>query len=289
MAPAARWLLRTVVGLATLFVVLAVVVYVRSEMIIGQTYPFRENPIALGTDSAALARGEHLVRLTCVGCHSDSLQGKLFFTQPGVARLIAPNVIEKIKQYSDAELAGFLRFGVRKDGISPFVMPPRGYYHLSDDDLGAVLAYLREMPEADTPPLPTTWYGPLGRLGVVTGKFKQSIALIDTTVQRVGADPEHRTTREGEYFARAICAECHGPALTGDAGMASPSPSLAGALGYTLPEFTALLRDAKPRGSNKLTLMAGIVKSTLHTFTDAEIAAIYGYLKSLPATGVALR
>ena len=287
MAPAARWLLRSVVGLATLFVVFAVVVYVRSEMIIGQTYPFRENPIALGTDSAALARGEHLVRLTCVGCHSDSLRGKLFFTQPGVARLIAPNVIEKIKGYSDAELAGFLRFGVRKDGMSPFVMPPPGFYHLSDDDLGAILGYLREAPEADTPPLPTTWYGPLGRIGVATGKFKPSIAYIDTTVKRVGADEAHRTTREGEYLSRVICAECHGATLAGDP--ATPSPSLVGALGYTLPEFTTLLRDAKPRGSNKLTLMAEAVKSNLHNLTDEEIAAIHGYLKSLPPSGVALR
>jgi mono/diheme cytochrome c family protein len=287
MAPIARWSLRIAGGLVALLVVLAVIVYVRSEMIIGQTYPFRENPIALGTDSAALARGEHLMRLTCVGCHSDSLRGKLFFTEPGVARLIAPNVLEKIRQYSDAEFAGFLRFGVRKDGTSPFVMPPPGFYHLSDDDLGALLAYLRQAPEADTPPLPSTWYGPLGRIGLATGKFKPAIAYIDTTVKRVGADEAHRTTREGEYFARVICSECHSETLTGDP--TGPSPSLTGALGYTLPEFTTLLRDGKPRGSNKLTLMAEAVKSNLHNFTDSEIASIYGYLKSLPAAGVALR
>jgi hypothetical protein len=36
-------------------------------------------------------------------------------------------------------------------------------------------------------------------------------------------------------------------------------------------------------------MMAETARSSLKYLTDAEISAIYGYLKSLPATGVPIR
>jgi acetylornithine deacetylase/succinyl-diaminopimelate desuccinylase-like protein len=60
----------------------------------------------------------------------------VFFDQPMLARLVAPNVVRAIKGYSDAELARLLRHGVRPDGRGVAVMPSSTFYHLDDADLG---------------------------------------------------------------------------------------------------------------------------------------------------------
>ena len=206
-----------------------------------------------------------------------------------VARVAAPNVPSRIASLSDAEFAGFMRSGVRKNGTSPFIMPPPGFYHMSDADLGAIIAYLRTLPVSPAT-TPANTYRMLGRLGVVTGQFKTSVAQFDTTQERVGQDTAWATTRNGEYLARLICTECHGTSLTGSAGPPAPTPSIAGALAYEEPQFFTLLREGRPRDpSTTLTLMAEAARTSLKYFTDAEISAIYAYLKSLAASGVSLR
>jgi mono/diheme cytochrome c family protein len=208
-----------------------------------------------------------------------------------IARIVAPNVPLKLTAMTDAEFAGFLRSGVRRDGTSPFLMPPPGFYHISDADLGALLAYLRSLPVDTTRKLPGNSYRLLGRLGLVLGQFQTAVASFDTTQARVGEDPAWATTRYGEYLARVICTECHrdrltGDSLTGDGG----SPSLAAAAGYTPEEFVTLIRTGTSRDpARQLGLMGETARRSLKYFTDEEIAAIYGYLKTLPLSGVDIR
>ena len=285
-----RWVGRVIAGLLLLVLVAVSVVYVLSNLVINRRYAFTPYPVAVPPDSASLAQGYRLARMRCSGCHGDSLQGRAdFFDEPMIARIAAPNVPRRLAQVSDAEFAGFLRSGIRKDGTSPFVMPPPGFYHMSDAELGALIAYLRTVP-VKGPETPPNSYRLFGRLGVALGQFKPSVALIDTTQERVGQDPAWATTRRGEYLARVICTECHGVRLTGDpsaAGGASPTPSLAGALGYSLEEFTVLLRTGKPREQGKeLGLMASAARGSLTYLTNEEIAAIHAYLVRLPAGGL---
>ena len=285
-----RWLARIAGGVLLLLVIAVCAIYFQSNRIINRKYAFREYPITLPTDSVSLAEGHRFARMRCFGCHGDSLEGRVFFDEPGVARLIAPNVPATLATLTDAEFAGFLRNGVRKDGTSPFVMPPPGFYHISDANLGELIAYLRSLPVHDNP-LPGKSYRLMGRLGVVLGQFNTSVAAFDTTVERVGQDPAWASTRKGEYLARLICTECHGLLLTGDplaAGGGSPSPSLAGAAGYSPEQFTMLLRTGTPREpTTRLGLMATTALNSLTYLTDEEISAIHGYLRALPLTGVA--
>jgi mono/diheme cytochrome c family protein len=202
-----------------------------------------------------------------------------------LARLIAPNVKAKLAGYTDSEFAGFLRYGVRKDGTGAIIMPPPGLYHMSDADLAALIGYIRAAPESPAPLLPTNSFGPMARFGLAIGQFKTSAREVDTAVARVGADPAHTGEREGEYMARMVCANCHGKALTGDPG--TPSPSLSAAYGYSLEEFRTLLRTGTPRDpATKLTLMAEVARSDLRHFSDDELTAVYEYLKGLPIGGV---
>jgi cytochrome c553 len=280
-----KWLKRILGAVLAVVIAAAVLLYFGSSRIINRSHTFQPHAIAAATDSASLARGEHLARLlACFSCHGDSLEGKVLVDEPMIARLVTPNVPAKLETLTDAEFAGFLRTGVRKDGKSPFVMPPPGFYHLSDADLAALLGYLRALPKVGST-LPATSYGPMGRFGVMMGEFKTAALEMDATVERVGQDPAHATTRKGEYIARLICADCHGPKLTGDPE--NLSPNLSGALGYSLEQFVTLLRTGTPRdAATKLTLMGEAIRGELHYLTDDEIDAIYNYLKALPATGV---
>ena len=281
-----RWLARMVVGLAVLVAIALSTLFVLSDRVINKRYPFKEYAISVPADSAALAQGQRMVKIRCDGCHGDSLQGSEFFDEPMIARIPAPNVPARLANLTDAEFAGFMRSGIRKNGTSSFIMPPPGFYHVSDSDLGALIAYLRSLPVSNNT-LPPPSYRLLGRLGVVTGQFKPIVVDFDTTQERVGQDPASATTRQGEYLARLICTECHGLKLVGSAGPPAPTPSLAMAAGYSPEEFTALLRTGTPRlPSTQLSLMRETALRSLTYLTDAEIQAIHGYLKELPATGV---
>jgi mono/diheme cytochrome c family protein len=286
-ASARRWITRLLGGLAALCVAAAGYVYVMSAVRLNRTYSAHDVPLSMPSDSASLARGEHVARLSCYGCHRERLEGGVMFDEPGVARIVTPNVIQQIRNYTDAGLAGYLRYGVKRDGTSGVVMPPPGFYHMSDADLAAVIAYLRRQPLATTPPLPRTSIGPLGRLGVVIGQFRTAINDIDTTASRVGGDPAHRSTRKGEYLARMVCANCHGSRLDGNP--ATHAPALAQAVGYSLDQFTTLLREGKPNSDKTLTLMGEAARAELRHLTNDEIAAVFAYLRSLPTSSVARR
>lgn len=285
-----RWIVRILGGLAGVVILGACTLYVLSQRVINARHSFREYAIQVppATDTAALARGARLAKLRCIGCHGDSLQGNPeFFNAPMIAHISAANVPAKLATMTDAEFAGFMRYAVRKDGTSPFVMPPIGFYHLSDADLADLITYLRTLPVPATQ-LPPASYGPMGRLGVVLGQFKTSFAYYDTTQARVGADTAWSGSRYGEYLARSICTECHTPALTGDPTGQSgpaPTPSIVMAAGYSREQFHELLRNGTPRAA-PLPTMSEVAKVALTHLTDAEIDAIYGYLQSLPATGV---
>ena len=280
-----RWVIRILGGVLVIVVVALLVLYIGSNRVINKRYTFREYAVNVPTDSVSIAQGYHFARTRCFGCHGDSLQGTVLFDQPMIARLIAPNVPKKLATLTNAEFAGFMHYAVRKDGTSSFVMPTPNLYHISDQDLGALIAYIRSVPVPDNR-LPGTTYGPMGRFGAMIGQFKTAVASYDTTTERVGQDPAWSTTRRGEYVARTICIECHGEKLTGDPS--GPTPSLSGAIGYAPEEFTKLLRTGTPRDTaTKLTLMAEVAKGVLTHLSDEEIAALYGYLKELPATGVA--
>ena len=285
MKPLLKWTLRILGGFVVIIALFFVFIYTKSNSVMSRTYTFREVPVLADTDSALLARGEHLTRIGCRGCHGDSLQGRMFADDAAFGRIRAPGLGAAVRGKTDGEIAGYFRHGVRKDGSSPLFMPPSGMWHLSDYDLAAIVEYLRTLPAAEEPAAPRS-YGPIGRALVAFGAIKPATAMMDTLAPRVGDDSTYRTTRRGEYLARVVCASCHGANLLGETG--TKSPALATALGYSLPELTNLLRTGTPRApETKLLLMKEVALSDLKNMTDDEIAAVHEYLSKLPASGVA--
>lgn len=208
-------------------------------------------------------RGEYLVRgpMGCGNCHTPlgpdgpvagmELAGRLVDDNPAFTAW-APDITPggEVANWSDADLARAIREGLRPDGslIGP-PMPFTMYRHLSDEDLGAVVAFLRTLPAVanETPaseyriPLPPAYGPPVGHV----------------TAPERGATAEY-----GAYLATAVahCMECHTP-------MGPQGPMLDTALGQGGFEF---------RGPWGVSIAANLTNGPdgLAGFTDAEIATM---------------
>ena len=275
--------LKWLAGSIAVILVLAVAgIYGMSEYVLRRSHPAPADSVPVVRDSATIARGAHIaVTRGCTNCHGPNLGGTIFHDEPNVARLVAPNLTAIRNGYSDADFVRLLRHGVRPNGEGVVVMPSSMYRNLSDEDLGAVIAYIRSVPAvADT--LPPTSVRALGRVGLALGKFKTEPERIAAeNVERVPVPAGGDTVGQGRYIVMSTCAECHGMKLAGDE-MGTPGLSVVAA--YSPEAFTTLMRTGKPVSGRDLTLMDDVARSRFAHFSDAEIGAMYAYLKGLTAT-----
>jgi len=118
--------------------------------------------VAASTDSAVVARGHYLVRnvAPCAGCHGDPAQrsayasgadvplvgGFDFDIPPGqfYTRNLTSDSATGLGGVSDKAIARALRYGVGHDGRA--LLPFMEMQGLADDDLRAVVSYLRTQP-----------------------------------------------------------------------------------------------------------------------------------------------
>ena len=275
-----RWAARGIGAIVLLAVLLVAAVYLASERVLHRTYSIGLTAISLPEDSSALVEGERLARVRgCFGgCHGERFEGKVFFDQPRVARLVAPNLTEAAARWSDAELARIIRHGVRPNGRSVFGMPAHTFSLLSDKDLGAILAFLRHVPtepglQAELRPRA------LGRLGLAIGQFQPEAELIPHDSVRPPAVTPQDPLAHGQYLARTICTECHGGDLHGSQD--GSTPDLRVAVAYSPQTFTRLLREGVPLDGRSLGLMGRAARGRFRYLTEAEIADLYRYLRTL--------
>lgn len=263
----------TAIGLASIIVIAVLALFGLSEYRLRETFDIAAMPIVVPTDSASVARGYHVFRTRgCEGCHGPSLEGKVFFDEPEIARIVSPNVPKLLKDYSDADLARLLRHGVRPNGTGVAVMPSSMFYYLDDADLGALIAYLRTLPERDGPSLPPTSMRVLARIGLIVGEYKLEPRDMVHDAPRPPNGPE--PAARGLYLAKTSCTECHGADFMG-----SPdTPALSIVAGYSPAEFTRLLRQGVPKDGRELRLMGGTARNRFANFTAEEVNALYVYL-----------
>ncbi|MFN8580988.1 MAG: c-type cytochrome [Gemmatimonadaceae bacterium] len=276
--------LARVLGVLVGLVVVGVgAIYVASTLALHRTYDVPVSAVRADSDSSAVERGRWIARTRgCTGCHGSDLSGTVLVDGDWwVGRLVAPNLTRIAATIDDADLGTRIREGVRPDGRSLIGMPSEMYFHLSDADLSALLAYLHAVP-ANQDTLPDTRFGILARIALLTGEYRRARDLIDETGPRIGDDSLHLTKRRGEYLVRTSCPECHGVHLEGD-GM--QVPSLAGAAGYTEDQFVTLVRTGEARDKRQIdSLMIKVAMHRLSQFDDEELREIQRFLRdySLP-------
>ena len=276
-----RWMGIALGGLAGLAILAYAVVYVLSERILRRTYEVPAVAISIPTDPAAVVEGKRLATIHgCFGgCHGRQVEGAVMFDEPMIGRVVAPNLTAAVRKYSDSELVGIIRHGVRPGGRSMMVMPSEEFVLLTDEDLARIIAFLKSMPAVDGP-APSLSLGPLGRIGIVSGQFKPVAELIAQTVPPPDATSEEAV--HGRYLARTICAECHGTSLRGASNPDFTSPSLQLVAAYSLESFAQLMRAGVALGGRNLKTMSPWAQQHLSHLKDSEIAALYSYLHTMP-------
>lgn len=273
------------VALAALGVVLAAIVisavgvYRLAEVRLTRQYDTGPIPSLAGGDSA---RGAHLVTTVsiCTRCHAGDLGGQIM-ADNAVMRLAAPNLTAGIggrgASWSEADWNRAIRHGIGGRGNSLVVMPAQAYTAMSDDDLRAVVAYLRSIRPVDRD-VGHTSFTTFGRILVAAGAFNEIAAeKIDHAIRQ----PEQVAAEDGAYLSRiAGCVFCHQPGFGGSKEPigppdAPPIPAINGLArrGWTLQEFAMAVRHGtRPDGT---TISKFMPWSSYAGMSDAEIAALW--------------
>lgn len=279
-----KWLASGLGGIFALALIGVGIVFVIIGNDLGRRFDVRGTEVTVPTDAASISEGARIARLRGCngGCHGDAAEGSVFFELFDGTRVVAPDLARIAALYSTAELEGLIRHGVRPDGSGVIgVMPSEMFQHLSDADLGMLIAWLRTQSPSEVE-LPPSRYGPVARLMLLNIKRRYggllSAGFIDHKAARVtdsGDDPLIR----GRYLALSVCTECHGTDLRGVAE--DGTPDLAIAMAYSSEDFHKLMRTGVPLGGRKLGLMAEVALGRFAHFTDEEVDSVYGYLKTL--------
>jgi mono/diheme cytochrome c family protein len=236
-----------------------------------------------------VARGAHIARAYCAGCHSMNADlplsggkdiGKEVPIPIGSFPTANLTPAGRVSEWTDGDIFRAVREAVAPDGQHLLVMSAVRARTLSDEDLKSVIAYLRSQPTVGTraPNEKLTLLGTImagaGMLPILPGLPPQSIAAV----------PEGATPEYGQYVAGWLgCDECHGSSLAGGGGGIMPKgPSLRSVLGWTEDGFVQTIRGGKtPFGKQLDSLM--MPYNMYKRLSDTELKAIYAYLRTLPA------
>lgn len=240
-----------------------------------------------------LARGEYLVNLSCIGCHSavgaDGMPSEAHPLSGGwdiaaaegfdfMGGMVTENLTPggKLARYSDGELFRVLRHSVSQEGYKLGFMDFLPYKELSDDDTQAIIAYLRTLPPAETTVATGDTMNFIGAVLTGSGLFPPK-TMGAASVQ---APPVGVTADYGKYVATfGECRGCHGPDLTGmpesAMGPAVPNPRLLVST-LTQEQFVTMLRSGvKPDG---VIFPETMPWQNAAKMTDDDLAALYAYL-----------
>lgn len=292
-----KWIGIVLAALVGFVVLVALGLYAKSRLEFRTHYNVQVETITIPTDSASIARGQHLTVILCQECHGKDLGGTVGWIPPGpLGTGDVPNLTGGQgglgAQFTNADFVRVLRHGVKPDGTSVFIMPANNFRYLSDADLGDIIAYLRSMPPVDRQtPEPHARLSFLGNILVASGMLGS--ALRAPALEHAGpvpAAPQIGTTPEyGAYLVNINgCRDCHGAQLAG-ARPGTPGSPLAPNLtpggelrAWTEAQFQATLRTGvTPSGTHlPAQFMPWDFKGQM---TDEELQAVFSYLQSLPA------
>ena len=276
------------------FIVLYVIGTVKWNRLHGK-YDVPVEAIPIPTDPASIARGEHIAIIRmCGDCHTEDLRGQ-FDTAPGIITIAIPNLTPGAggvgTTNTDEDWVRAIRHGVGYDGRGLALMPSGTWYYLSDEDLGALIAYLKNLPPVDNE-MPNTDLGPLGRVMLTVGQLPPEIVpnviSIDHDGPRPIAPEPGVTVEYGMYLART-CMLCHGAELNGQTiSVGGPEKYVALNLtrggemkGWSEEDFIATMRTGVTPGGHQLKDV--MPWKYFGQMTDDELRAVWLYLQSLPA------
>ena len=271
-------------SLFVLILIAGVTLYTMGNSTLETTYDVTPNLTSVTSDSASVARGEHLAKIhACVDCHGENLAGRVFLDIPpflAVSSNLTPGKGGIGQAYSDADWDRAIRHGVKPDGKGVLVMPSVDYHDMSDDDTAALIAYLKSLPPVDNE-LPATEYRPPIALMAGAGAYNPG-DYVNSSPARVSAPLAGPTAEYGAYLTSITCQSCHGQDLHGGESPNPdlPGPDLATAGSWPFEAFAKTMRTGVNPGGKQFD-PEWMPWTAFQHMTDDELTAIHEYLKAL--------
>jgi mono/diheme cytochrome c family protein len=189
--------------------------------------------------------------------------------------------------FTDEDWVRAIRHGVGHDGRALFVMPSNTFNYIGNEDLGALIAYLKSLPPVDNE-MSERRIDSIGRVMMAAGMMPPlAVDRIDHSKPLPDAPEPGVTVEYGKYLSYT-CTECHGANLNGapfgPPGQEVPSPNLTpgGELASWSEEaFINTLRTGVTPGSYSLN--EEMPWMSYGQMTDDELKALWLHLQSLPA------
>jgi cytochrome c553 len=189
--------------------------------------------------------------------------------------------------YTDADWVRAIRHGVNPEGRGLIIMHSDLYHNLSEEDLGAVIAFLKSVPPVDNE-IPKTKAEPLGTIFVALGMFDIEgmplipAEVIDHDAPLTVVSPEGASAEHGQYLVSiTVCAMCHGSDMRGGPSIepgAPPGPDITNAGRLSGVSEQAFIDLVQTRGAVEIDYMPWDAYAKM---TDEELSAIWLYLTSL--------
>jgi mono/diheme cytochrome c family protein len=293
-------------GILLLLLIVAITVVTASRQNLKYDAPYPD--IKASKDSGVIAKGKHLVTgaAHCINCHSTTnvdslidlgkpvaLSGGVMFDLP-VGKIYSKNITPDketgIGNYSDAQIARVLRYSVHANGDPVYDFMP--FHNMSDEDLTAVISYLRAQP-------PVKNKVPENDLNILGNVVKAFMVKPVGPTGEVPATVKVDTTASyGKYLTISI-AECNGCHTKRDISGAYIGEPFAGGVefnegghklitpnlttdsssriyGWTQEDFIKRFR------MGKVIPYSPMPWNSFKRMNDDELKAIYNFLKTLP-------
>ncbi len=287
----ARLLFKCLGFLVVLILVLAIFVFWSSNRKLHRTFLYNPQAITLPTSADALAQGRHLAETRgCTTCHGADFGGAKVIDDPAMGLMAGPNLTSGegsvTTNYQTVDWVRSIQHGISPSGRPLVLMPSEDFAHLTQEDLGDLIAYVKSMPAVARASAPIR-LGPVARALIVAGKFTLAADKIDHSAVHFETVSPNVSVEYGRYVA-VSCIGCHNPNFSGGKIAAGP-PSWPQAANLT-PEgelknwseadFVRTIRThAKPDGQK----ISPVMPEVFAQMSDTELKALFAFLRSVPA------
>src|SRR5450756_906351 len=202
--PILRWGCVSLAGLAAAaFALPAVLMVAGLHRLQARHAPVPDLKVAMTPER--IHRGQMIASSFCDACHSSAgiLTGGRNLGEHlpvAIGRMIAANLTPagQLSRWSDGDIFRAIRNGVDADGHRLIIMSLTNAGKLSDDDIHALIAYIRSVPAAgEHTPNPPDRLNPLGLVMVGAGLFPAGRPVFTGTIT---APPKAATAGYGAYI-----------------------------------------------------------------------------------------
>lgn len=250
-------------------------------------------PFTMPHKGSSLEQGRYLFSTRgCADCHGANgagreiiRSGKMLVVSPAIAR--GENSVTG--GYTASDWVRTLRHGVKPDGRPVMIMPSEDYNRLTNDDVAALISYVRRLPpvKGETAVVQLPW---MVKVMYGLGYVKDASELINHKLPPQEPVNASVSLEHGKYVANS-CIGCHGATLSGGRIPGSPpewpapanlTPGAGSVMQrYASAEvFMAMLRSGKrPDGTAISSVMPF---NSLKKMNDTDVRALHAYLQTLP-------